>query len=109
MIQEVRHETLQDSLNGRIISMLRANQISLLKSTTFFYNLFSILLVNSQLFASSLANWVFRGFRIESELPVFTHGPRSFRIKIKMVSAQHSSNNGKNWQKLSYQKILLAW
>jgi len=28
---------------------------------------------------------------------------------IKMISAQHSSNNGKNWQKLSYQKILLAW
>jgi len=25
---------------------------------------------------------------------------------IKMISAQHSSNNGKNWQKL---KILLAW
>ena len=31
------------------------------------------------------------------------------RISIKMISAQHSSNNGKNWQKLSYQKILLAW
>ena len=29
--------------------------------------------------------------------------------KIKMISAQHLSNNGKNWQKLSYQKILLAW
>jgi len=28
---------------------------------------------------------------------------------IKMISAQHSSNNGKNWQKLRYQKILLAW
>ena len=28
---------------------------------------------------------------------------------IKMIYAQHSSNNGKNWQKLSYQKILLAW
>ena len=28
---------------------------------------------------------------------------------IKMISTQHSSNNGKNWQKLSYQKILLAW
>ena len=28
---------------------------------------------------------------------------------IKMISAQHSSNNGKNWQKLSYQKILLSW
>ena len=27
---------------------------------------------------------------------------------IKMISAQHSSNNGKNWQKLSYQKILWA-
>ena len=27
---------------------------------------------------------------------------------FKMISAQHSSNNGKNWQKLSYQKILLA-
>ena len=32
----------------------------------------------------------------------------SSRKKIKMISAQHSSNNGKNWQKLSYQKILLA-
>ena len=31
------------------------------------------------------------------------------RCLIKMISAQHSSNNGKNWQKLSYQKILLAW
>ena len=30
-------------------------------------------------------------------------------IIIKMISAQHSSNNGKNWQKLTYQKILLAW
>ena len=29
--------------------------------------------------------------------------------QIKMISAQQSSNNGKNWQKLSYQKILLAW
>jgi len=29
--------------------------------------------------------------------------------EVKMISAQHSSNNGKNWQKLSYQKILLAW
>ena len=29
--------------------------------------------------------------------------------QVKMISAQHSSNNGKNWQKLSYQKILLAW
>ena len=28
---------------------------------------------------------------------------------IKMVSTQHLSNNGKNWQKVSYQKILLAW
>ena len=28
---------------------------------------------------------------------------------VEMISAQHSSNNGKNWQKLSYQKILLAW
>ena len=28
---------------------------------------------------------------------------------IKMISAQHSSNNGKTWQKLRYQKILLAW
>ena len=34
---------------------------------------------------------------------------RSCRNAIKMISAQHSSNNGKNWQKLSYQKILLAW
>ena len=25
---------------------------------------------------------------------------------FKMISAQHSSNNGKNWRKLSYQKIL---
>ena len=31
------------------------------------------------------------------------------KLLIKMISAQHSSNNGKNWQKLSYQKILLAW
>jgi len=30
-------------------------------------------------------------------------------LKIKMISAQHTSNNGKNRQKLSYQKILLAW
>ena len=30
------------------------------------------------------------------------------KIKI-MISAQHSSNNGKNWQKLSYEKTLLAW
>ena len=28
---------------------------------------------------------------------------------IKMIFAQHLSNNEKNWQKLSYQKILLAW
>jgi len=28
---------------------------------------------------------------------------------VNMISAQHSSNNGKNWQKLSYKKILLAW
>ena len=28
---------------------------------------------------------------------------------LKKISAQHSSNNGKNWQKLSCQKILLAW
>ena len=34
---------------------------------------------------------------------------RSCRNAIKMISAQHSSNNGKNWQKLSYQKSLLAW
>ena len=27
---------------------------------------------------------------------------------IKMISAQHSSNNGKNWQKLSYQKNPLS-
>ena len=26
---------------------------------------------------------------------------------IKMISAQHSSNNGKNWQKLSYPKNAL--
>ena len=31
------------------------------------------------------------------------------KMDIKMISAQHSSNNGKNWQKLSYQKIFLAW
>ena len=30
-------------------------------------------------------------------------------MTVKMISAQHSSNNGKNWQKLSYEKILLAW
>ena len=30
-------------------------------------------------------------------------------FSLKMISAQHLSNNGKNWQKLSYQKILLAW
>ena len=29
--------------------------------------------------------------------------------QVKMISTQHSSNNGKNWQKLSYQKILFAW
>ena len=33
----------------------------------------------------------------------------SFGLPMKMISAQHSSNNGKNLQKLSYQKILLAW
>ena len=32
-----------------------------------------------------------------------------FSKDFKMISAQHSSNNGKNWRKLSYQKILLAW
>jgi len=34
---------------------------------------------------------------------------RLYIRQIKMISAQHSSNNGKNWQKLSYQKIFLAW
>ena len=28
---------------------------------------------------------------------------------VMMISAQHLSNNGKNWQKSSYQNILLAW
>ena len=28
--------------------------------------------------------------------------------ELKMISAQHSSNNGKNWQKVSYQKIIVV-
>ena len=36
-------------------------------------------------------------------------GSNIFQKVVKMISAQDLSNNGKNWQKLSYQKILLAW
>ena len=34
---------------------------------------------------------------------------KNYKSDVKMISTQHSSNNGKNWQKLSYQNILLAW
>ena len=39
-------------------------------------------------------------FRSESMCEIFV-------MVIKMISAQHSSNNGKNWQKLSYQIIII--
>ena len=55
---------------------------------------------------------LFDPFKAEFIKKVFflhTTNSDSSRVDIKMISAQHSSNNGKNWQKLSYQKILLAW
>ena len=72
---------------------------------------------NGQLFAlwigPLLKEWIFDVFTVIWRASVFVcFLPVTFCYLInviKMISAQHSSNYGKNWQKLSYQKILLAW